>query len=301
MSFDVYATVTGRIVAALEDAQKWQRPWTTAFAPSDGGALVRPINAISQRAYQGVNVPLLWSARRSSPQWATYKQWQSIEAQVRKGEKASLIVFWKRLETVSGDTQEDSESTNESRARWVARAYSVFNAEQVDGFGEAPAIPVPTFDPIAQAEDFVAKSGAVIRHGGDKAFYSSHHDFIQMPQRGQFVGSATSTAVEAYYGTMLHELTHWSGHRSRCNRQLGNRFGSEAYAAEELIAELGAAFLCADLLLHHEPRADHACYIANWLSVLKNDKRAVFTAASKAEQAVRFLSGLEVASVAMAA
>jgi antirestriction protein ArdC len=300
MSFDLYATVTARIVSALEDAQKWQRPWTSAFAPSGDGALVRPVNAISKRSYQGINVPLLWSARRNSHHWATYKQWQSIGAQVRKGERASLIVFWKRVETVSGETENDSEGDHEFRPHWIARAYSVFNAEQVDGFGEAPTPPAPTFDPVTQAEEFVAKSGAVIRHGGDKAFYSSL-DFIQMPHRGQFVGSATSTSAEAYYGTMLHELTHWSGHSSRCNRQLGNRFGSEAYAAEELIAELGAAFLCADLLLHHEPRADHACYIANWLSVLKNDKRAVFTAASKAEQAVRFLSGLQVPSVATAA
>src|ERR1700733_5736870 len=150
MSFDVYQTVTDKIVAALETAQKWQKPWTRAFTGDDGASLRRPVNAISKKAYQGINVPLLWSARRSQAQWATYKQWQSIGAQVRKGERASLIVFWKPIEAGSNEGDGASEE-HQTRRHLIARAYSVFNAEQVDGFADAPLPPSPSFDPVTQA------------------------------------------------------------------------------------------------------------------------------------------------------
>jgi antirestriction protein ArdC len=296
---DVYARVKDQIVAALETAQKWQRPWITAFAPSGNGLLQRPVNGITRAPYRGINVPILWSAGRASPYWATYRAWQSAGAQVRKGERGTLVVFWKQMARRSDETSDDGEAGEERRdTYWLARGYVVFNGEQVDDW-EPPQPPTPCapaahpFAPIPEAEDFVANTGAIVRHGGDRAFYTPSADFIRMPERRQFVGSSTSSPAEAYYGTLFHELTHWSGAKSRCDRDLSGRFGDEAYAAEELVAELGAAFLCADHLLRFEPRSDHAAYVASWLKVLKNDKRAIFTAASKAEQACRFLSGLQ--------
>ncbi len=143
---------------------------------------------------------------------------------------------------------------------------------------------------IAIAEEFVSRSGATIQHGGTRACYIPATDEIQMPPREAFFATATSTATEGYYSTLLHELTHWTAPANRCARDLSGRFGSEAYAMEELVAELGAAFLSAELSITAEPRPDHAQYLSNWLTVLKADKNAIFTAASKAGEAVRFLS-----------
>ena len=150
----------------------------------------------------------------------------------------------------------------------------------------------PVTDPVTRdghAEAFISATGADIRHGGQCAFYRPATDHIQMPERELFTGTQTSSATEAYYGTLLHELTHWTGAKTRCARNLTGRFGSQAYAMEELVAELGSAFLSAELGITPVPRPDHAGYIASWLKVLKEDKRAIFTAASKAAQAADFL------------
>jgi antirestriction protein ArdC len=149
---------------------------------------------------------------------------------------------------------------------------------------------------IEAAEAFVAATGANIVHGGSRACYVPRTENIHMPPRDVFIGTATSTAAEAYYSTELHELTHWTSAETRCNRELGKRFGDQAYAIEELVAEFGAAFLCADLGITDEPRADHAQYLASWLSILKADKKAIFTAASKASEAAAFLGALQGAS-----
>jgi len=289
-SFDVYQTVTDKIIAALESAATWNKPWLSAF---DGGnGLVRPVNATTGKGYRGMNVPMLWLAKRESPSWATYKQWNETGAQVRKGEKGTQIVVWKTWTPADGAAP-DADGKGGTPARLFARAYTVFNAEQVDGWDKAPAPRAPSFDPIAAADAFVASAGATVMQGGGRAFYTPQGDFIQMPQRGQFVGTDTSTAAECYYGTLLHELVHWTGKDTRCNREFGARFGDAAYAFEELVAELGAAFLSADLLLHCDPRPDHAQYLKSWLEVLKGDKRAIFTAASKAEQAAAYLAALQ--------
>src|ERR1019366_1570514 len=166
-------------------------------------------------------------------------------------------------------------------------ATPVFAAEQVDGY-QVPVIdplPAMVITPIEQAEAFVAATGASIRHGGGRAYYRPATDSIQLPPREAFIGTPTSTPAESYYSTLCHELTHWTSPESRCNRQLGKRFGDDAYAIEELVGELGTAFLCADLRITDEPRADHAQYLASWLEVLKADKKAIFTAASKASEA----------------
>jgi antirestriction protein ArdC len=285
---DIHAEITARIVTAIEDgiAGDFRLPW------SRSGASGRPTNIASGKRYNGINVLALWVAALhhgySRPVWGTYKQWQDKGAQVRKGEKASLVVFYKTL--IVEREAEDSGET-ETGERLLARASYVFNADPVDGFAEPEPLPAqPLFAPVEQADRFAAQVGADIREGGTRACYSPAEDIIRMPDRTRFHGTPTMSAGEAYYATLMHELTHWSGAPTRCARDLKHRFGSEAYAMEELVAELGAAFLCADLGITPEPRPDHASYIANWLAVLKSDKKAIFTAASKAQAAVNFLT-----------
>ncbi|MDD2942939.1 MAG: zincin-like metallopeptidase domain-containing protein [bacterium] len=280
---DVYQEITNKIIAALENStEKGRLPWQNA----DGSNLL-PVNAVSKKPYRGVNtLNLLVQAVEQgyqSNKWGTYKQWQELGCQVRKGEKASLVVFWKFFDK---EQQEDCEETAEQEGNKVsnavmARGYAVFNAAQVEGFqAEEEA---PEAGRVEHAENFFSSLQAEIRHGGNRAYYAPKFDYIQMPTFSQF------DAPESYYAVLAHEVTHWSGAKSRLDRDLSGRFGKESYAAEELIAELGSAFLCAELGLSNEPREDHAQYIATWLKVLKNDKRAIFTAASKAQQAVDWL------------
>ena len=285
---DVYEAITDRVIAAIEaGAGEWQMPWHRS-------GVSRPVNAHTKKPYRGVNVVALWAAAEAYHYdcgfWATYKQWRELDAQVRKGERASLIVFWKELER----EVEDEETREPQRKKTLfARASWVFNADQVEGW-VPPAPPERNLvQALDQAEAFTAATGADIRHGGDRAFYRRSTDHVQMPDRERFTGSATSTPTEAYYATLLHELTHWTGHESRLDRDLSGRFGNEAYAMEELVAELGAAFLCADLSITNTPRPDHAAYIGGWLEALKRDKRAIFTAASKAAQATDYLARLQ--------
>ncbi len=165
----------------------------------------------------------------------------------------------------------------------LARGYSVFNAAQVDGFVPPEVAERPVAERIECAEQCFAGLGATIQHGGNRAYYQPIADSIQMPEFEAFVDPVS------YYSTLAHEATHWTGAPSRLNRDLSGRFGNEAYAAEELVAELGAAFICADLALCNEPRPDHAAYVSSWVTVLKRDKRAIFTAAAKAQAAVDWM------------
>jgi antirestriction protein ArdC len=287
--FDIHQHITSQIVAAIQaGAGEFRLPWHRS-----AGNIMRPVNVASKKPYRGVNVLSLWAAADDkgyqSGAWGTYRQWSEAGAQVRKGEKASYVVFYKEITVTAGEENEDDTAT-----RLFARATPVFAAEQVDGYA-APALPEPPanpIEPIEHAEAFIVATGAIIHHGGSRAFYRRSSDDIHLPPREAFMGTPTSTAAEAYCSTKLHELTHWTGAESRCNRQFGKRFGDDAYAMEELVAELGAAFLCADLGITDVPRADHAQYLESWLRVLKADKKAIFTAASKASQAAAFLEGL---------
>ena len=278
---DIHQEITNRIAQAIETAGEFQLPWIKR----QGGSFARPVNVASKNPYNGVNIVSLWVAALAADYpsniWGTYRQWQEKGCQVRRGEKSSLVVFYKTLtiEEIDEDTGEA-----ETGERLLARASYVFNAAQVEGF-ELPseALPVaPLFDPIERAETFAASTGARIEEGGESACFIPALDLIRMPDRRRFTGSDTSSPAEAFYSTLCHELVHWSGAKSRLDRDLSGRFGDDAYAIEELVAELGAAFLSADLGLSVEPRADHASYIRNWLTVLKSDKKAIFTAAAKA-------------------
>jgi antirestriction protein ArdC len=294
--FDVHQEITDRIVAALETAGEFQLPWIR----SKGGSMKRPVNIASAKPYNGINIVSLWVAAQAqdypSHLWGTYRQWQERGCQVRRGEKSSLIVFYKQLEFEQANEQTGETETAE---RLMARASYVFNAAQVDGFPLESSEPLPeepAFGPIEQAEAFAKATGAKIEEGGDTACYIPATDVIRMPERRRFTGTETTTAAESFYSTLCHELVHWSGVKHRLDRDMSGRFGTESYAVEELVAELGAAFLCGDLGITPEPRADHAQYIANWLKVLKGDKKAIFAAAAKASEAANWLAKLGRAS-----
>jgi antirestriction protein ArdC len=280
---DIYQTVTSQIINAIEHGVgSWRMPWHTS-----GRFAFSPINVSSNKAYRGINTLCLWASAQSkgyeSGQWGTYRQWQERGAQVRKGEKATLVVFWKFANS-SAEIQENGDDQPASSSRLLfTRGYSVFNAAQVDGYTPKAETESTLNERIEHADAFFKNVGSDIRHGGNQAFYAPALDHIQMPPFQAFVENVS------YYSALAHEHTHWTANGGRCDRQLGKRFGDNAYAAEELIAELGAAFTCAHLGLSTEPRADHAAYINSWLRVLKADKRAIFTAASKAQQACDWL------------
>lgn len=290
MRSDVYQRVTDQIVTELEKGVRpWLKPWNAEHA---GGRITRPLRG-NLVPYQGINVIMLWAEAMekgfAAPIWMTFKQALELNAHVRKGEKGSLVVFassMTRTETI--------EATGEEEERNIPfmKGYTVFNVEQIEGlpanyYAQAAA----RLDPVqrnAAAEKFFANTAAQIRHGGNQAYYSAGPDHVQMP------AFETFRDAESYYATLAHEVTHWTKHPKRLDRDFGRkRFGDEGYAMEELVAELGAAFLSADLDLTPEVRPDHASYIENWLKVLKEDRRAIFTAASHAQRAADFLNGLQ--------
>jgi antirestriction protein ArdC len=224
----------------------------------------------------------------AAPIWMTFKQALELKASVRKGEHGSLVVFANTVnKTEKNDAGEDVE-----RDIPFMKGYTVFNVEQIDGlpahYYATPENPLPASERIKNAEQFLAATKATIQHCGNSAFYAPSRDLIQMPPFEFFHDK------ESYYATALHELTHWTRHETRLNRDFGRqRFGDTGYAREELVAELGAAFLCAETGITPEIRADHADYIGNWLNVLKEDKRAIFSAAAHAQRAADFLQSLQ--------
>lgn len=286
---DLYTHVTGSIVRALEQGVRpWLRPWNA----SNGGsaALPRRHNGLP---YQGVNVLLLWgeAAARGygATTWMTYRQAQELGGFVRKGESGSLVVYADRISR----SEDDENGESVERSIPFLKSYTVFNVEQIEGLPEQyrpqPPAPISEAPRHAKAEELITATRATLRYGGNRAFYAPGPDVIQLPPPPSF------RDMESYYGTVLHELTHWTGHSVRCAREFGKRFGSEAYAFEELVAELGSAFLCAELGVTPDVREDHAAYLASWLKVLKNDKRAIFTAAAQAQRAADYLRALRAA------
>jgi antirestriction protein ArdC len=197
---------------------------------------------------------------------------------------ATVIVFFKREDADCSDEDPDKE-----RNRVVMRGSFVFNANQVDGWHEDEEPQGETMEHLEVVEQFIGLLGATIRYGGDAAYYHKPLDQIRMPDQAQFAGTGAWAAAEAFYSVLLHELVHWSGHPKRLNRDLSGRFGTSAYAMEELIVEFGAAFLCADLGISVHPRRDHAAYVASWLLVLRRHKTAIVTAAGQATTACRYL------------
>lgn len=291
---DIYARITDRIVADLEKGVKpWMQPWS---GTNMAGRITRPLRH-NGLPYQGMNVLLLWSEGMArgftSPMWMTFKQALELGGAVRKGETGSTVVFASRFKK----SETDGSGNEVDREMPFLKAYSVFNVELIDGLPEHyHARPAPTSDPmdrIEHADRFFRNTDALIRHGGSQAYYSPVMDYIQMPPFETFRDAG------AYVATLSHEATHWTGHPSRVNRDL-SRYAKDRTerAREELIAELGSCFLCADLGIapELEPRADHASYLQSWLKVLSDDKRAIFQAAAHAQRAVSYLHDLQPAA-----
>lgn len=275
---NVYDVVTARIIAELEQGTvPWVKPW------KGSGIADLPYNALTGRRYNGVNVLLLWSAtldrgyRHAS--WITFLQAKRLDGHVKKGERAIPIVFAGSSRTHN----EDNDEEKQTRRRFLT-FHSVFNVDQVEGLPEHFYIAPPSM-PIDRAQAsvvaFIEALAADIRHGGNIAAYVPSRDCILLPPKEQFA------TMERYFATSLHEYGHWTGHASRLDRDLSSRFGQAQYAAEELIAELTAAFLCAELSIPGQLR--HPEYIGSWLAVLGGDKRAIFTAAAKATEATQYM------------
>jgi antirestriction protein ArdC len=283
MKRDIYADVSARIIRELEaGAAPWVKPWSAT------PGLNTPCNAVSNRPYSGCNVVLLWMAQAAgyrTPRYLTFKQAVELGGNVRRGEHGTKVYFVKQLQV------RDNSANDEAATRIVPmmREYTVFNVQQCDGLPER----VLTLGEIkprnpdlrdATIDEFFSCSGADIRQGAGEAYYRPGDDFISMPRFEAFKSAAH------FYGVAFHELGHWTGHKSRLDRDLRNRFGERAYAAEELVAELCAAFLCAEFSIDGDLR--HAGYIASWIGLLKADSRAFFTACSRAQAAADYLRGL---------
>ncbi|CQH54191.1 DUF1738 domain-containing protein [Yersinia enterocolitica] len=272
---DIYQTVTDSIISALEVGVKpWSCPWQRV--PGMSGL---PSNYATGAAYSGMNIMLLWcSASKqgfSDSRWMTYKQAKAGGGQVRKGEHGTTAIFYTTLEKENNDGETDYIP--------MLKTFTVFNVEQIDGLPLSydAVFPAETFEPLPRAEALFRNSGATIIERGQNAFYLPSTEEIRLPERYLFADAAN------FYATGLHELVHWSGAKSRLNREMKGKFGCEGYAFEELIAELGSAFLMADLGIAGE--VQHESYIASWLKALKNDKRYIFKAASAASKAHRYL------------
>lgn len=231
---NVHDVITEQIISSIEaGAGDWTMPWRTT-----NGALHRPYNIATSNRYRGVNIIALWVAAQlkdySTGLWGTYRQWQAADCQVRKGEKSTTIVFYKQIEPRKDP---DKTSDEEEQIRMIARSTSVFNVAQVDGYTPPHEHDVENrVDPIVAAEQFVEATRATISHLGDRAYFDPISDSIHMPSKHLFTGSDTSNPTQAYWATMLHELTHWTAPATRCDRQFATRFGKDAYAVEELVA-----------------------------------------------------------------
>jgi antirestriction protein ArdC len=278
----IYQEITDKIIGQIEAGTiPWVQPWT------GGPALSLPRNATTTRAYSGINILLLWDALFAHGYdrntWLTFKQALTIGGAVRKGERGTTIVYADRFIPKKGNEAPSGEAESPRSVPFLKR-FTVFNIAQCDGL---PAdlteklAPISCSAHVEAAETLISASGAVLQRGGEQAFYHHGEDYIRVPQQDSFFEPVN------FYRTALHELTHWSGAKHRLNRDFTGRFGNETYAREELVAEMGSAFLCATLGI--VPTVRHADYIGNWLTILRNDSRAIVSAASHASKASDFL------------
>lgn len=281
---DIYTRITAEIIAAVEaGGGEFRMPWHHA-----GTSIARPTSLASGKPYRGINIIALWAAAvrlgYDNGLWGTYRQWQARDAQVRKGEHGTTVVLWKEAGSAGGDAGDaDPEDGDRPARRVFARAFTVFNLAQVDGYVPEPVALLPESQRIAHAEAFIANLGITTVFGSSEACYRPATDTVHMPDFGHFHEAA------GFYGTWIHEAGHASGVKHRLDRDLGGRFGSAAYAVEEITVEILSGMILADLGIAHHPRPDHAAYVASWLKVLKDDPRAVFTAAGKAQQAADWM------------
>jgi len=285
---DHYQEVTDKIIAALEaGTPPWRRPWD----PDKAGGPAMPRNATTGQRYRGINVltlgmsPLAFAS--GDPRWATYKQAEERGWQVRKGERGTTGFFFKRLEVRDDNNGGSGSDSTEDGVRRIPllRAFILFHASQIE---DIPPYNPPTVEEAPwrapeAASIIFANSRAVLRVGGEKAFYSPTTDHIQMPPKGAFA------TAQGYCGTLLHELGHWTGHPSRLNRDLRNAFGSHDYAREELRAEIGQVMVCAELGIADCDFSNNTAYVASWLEKLRSDRKEIFRAAADAQRIADYL------------
>jgi antirestriction protein ArdC len=265
---DLAATITEKLLDLMtKHGSNWRQPWT-------GSGLYR--NAVSKKPYRGVNQLITAISGHASPFFATYRQWGELGAQVRKGEKATAIFFFKPYAIKDRETEEEKQIM-------LARSYSVFNAAQVDNPPPLVVEKRPEIERHAECERIIAATGAAVSYGGDKAAFIPSLDRIVMPTANQF------ESRDAFYSTHFHELGHWSGAPQRLDRNLKGRFGDPAYAFEELIAETSAAFICAAIGIIPEPRTETAQYLNGWMRGMRDDKGAIIRAFSHAQRAADFI------------
>jgi len=270
----MYDIITNNIIDQLEKGTvPWVKPWSAQAIGGDK-------NVISNNSYNGINRLILSMQGCSTPLWATYNQWLSMGVQVQKGEKSTAIIFFKPVSSTKTNAQGETETSGYA----LMRSFNVFNADQTDYEVPLPEV-LPTFEPLALCETRISLTEAKINHGGNSAHFTPSTDTITLPHKETFVNPS------AYYATAFHELTHWTGAKKRLDRDLSTRFGNSAYAFEELVAELGSAFLCADHGI--DGQLQHADYIASWLRVLKSDNKAVFKASALAQKASDYINSLD--------
>ncbi len=279
----LYAEVTARVIGELEQGRlPWVQPWDSAAC-----GCTMPQNGLTKRSYSGINVLILWSAviggGYSSQRWLTFRQALQLGGHVRKGEKGTVVCYADRF-TPKGEEEKARDEDRDARQIAFLKRFTVFNVDQCEGLAEeivaTPPLPEER-ETIPNAEALIGATGADFRIGGGSAFYSPDADFVQVPPQQAFAEQIN------FYRTALHELGHWTGHESRLARDFSGRFGSSAYAREELVAELASAFTCASLSI--QPTVRHADYIGAWLEVLREDERAIFRAASLASKAADYL------------
>ena len=279
---DLYQDFTDQVIKQMEDNNmNWTKPFTTTILNGHH-------NIVSKKPYQGMNcfnIGLsVYKNGFKSNEWATFNQWKNLGAKIKKGSKGTEILYWNIKE------YEDKTNKDEKVKIPFLKYFVVFNADQVEGY-ETKEIETKEIDDWKahfKTDTFVENTKADIQIN-NKAFYSPSADYIGMPPKEDFKGDKENTKEQYYYSTLLHELTHWSGHSSRCNRDLKNRFGSKAYAMEELVAEIGSAFLCSHLGVTKAPTPNHGRYLNNWLEVLKEDKKAIFKAFSLSKVSSEYL------------
>lgn len=286
---DIHRDVTDKILAAITvDPGDFKMPWRR-----QSGGMTLPKNFITKSAYSGINIFGLSAAAIlrgfEHNLWGSYKQWEAAGAQVRRGAKAETIVFYK-----SYQVEPNPQQTDDDGHRRVARASGVFNIAEVDGVVLPPASePTSLIERLDAVDRYVAQTKIPVLIGGERAFYRHSIDTVQMPSEDLFTGSDTMSRQESFYATLLHEICHASGHHSRLNRAVPKAFGDAVYIEEELLVELAAAILCAELHVTQDTRPDHAQYIHHWAQFLNDDPKAIFRAAARASEAVTFLNGLQ--------
>jgi len=294
---NLYEEITCQIIGELEAGRlPWVQPWGSSGVSAP---LAMPRNAATGRVYSGINILILWGAvvQKGFPgqTWLTFRQAQSIGGTVRKGERGTTVVYADRF-VPDEERRRSQDNGDVAQAISFLKRFTVFNAAQCDGLPEDIAVvppPVPEGLILPEVEALIRRSGADLRIGGDTAFYSPGADYIQTPHPAAYF-----EAID-WHRTALHELGHWSGAAHRLARDLSGGFGSRAYAREELVAEMTAAFTCATLGI--TPTVRHADYIGAWLEILREDNRAVVRAASAASKAADFLLTFRSACVDLAA